>query len=179
MAGVLEFRWAFTSTADGIADGEGSMTIPVKAVTTTYGFKYQNTVRLAKRTTGIFGTPVQAWSYTSGFYFDLLMFQSRGGAGVFEIAVLKDKPTSSTDLTPAGAGYRSVASARVSCHTPFVLNTAVAAVHPTLATAAGLDGSNVPAILTSASSEEGRVYGVWLANTSSDTDLDVDVWGVS
>lgn len=177
--GVLEFRWAFTFSSGGYADGEGSLTLPVKAVSTVYGFKWQKTVRLAKRTTGLFGTPAQAWSYTEGFYFDLLMFQSKGGAGVFELAILKDKPTSTTDLTPAGAGYRAVASVRVSCHTPFVLNTAVAAVHPTLATAAGLDGSGIPAILTSASSEAGRIYGVWMANTSDTADLDVDVWGVS
>jgi hypothetical protein len=179
MAGVLEFRWAFTFATGGIQDGAGSLVLPVKAVTTTLGFQWQGPRTLTKRSSAPMGTPVKLWGYEDGFYFDLLVFQVRGGSGVFELAWLKDKPTSSTDLTPAGAGYRSTGSCRVSCHAPFVLNTAVAAVHPTLATAAGIDGDGIPAILTSASTEDGRIYGVWASNLSDTDDLIVDVWGVA
>lgn len=179
MAGQFEFAWAAANTKDGVTKTFGSYPQPVKSVNTTGDYELAKSVVIPVTSASHpYPDPSLVWSYLEGAQsFSSLIFQVRA-EGFLWLSWLVDSPTSSSDFTPTGTRQK-VHNIGLSCYTPFIMNTQQALVHATLATAAGLDGSGFPSILTSATSVAGRVYKVWARNTSTTVAATLDVWGVN
>lgn len=182
MSATFKFMWGMTYTRDGVTDAHGSLTDPVKEVTIPGDYTHAKTLKLPKATSLPVVTPVMLWDYTQQQQFEALVFVLRGGAGYVELAWLVDKPVSASDLRPQSevspftTTHRRVNCVDVTCDAPFVLNTDLARVHATLATATGLDGNGYPSIMTDASTVEGRVARVWAGNYATDADVYCDVF---
>lgn len=156
-----------------------SLIRPIKEVAFVGDFKYDRTITLPRAVAGTpnVGVPTKLWDYTMGVNFEVLWLQLRSGYAYLGIDI--NKATSSTDTTPdPGGTFRRSAELDLSCHTPFILNTKLARVHATLATAAGFT-SNVPNLIRTdqAGLAEGRVYALWGTNPSITEDLLIDVFG--
>ncbi|NBW09408.1 MAG: hypothetical protein EBR82_15440 [Caulobacteraceae bacterium] len=182
MAGAFELFWGGSYTLDGKTESFGSYPDPVKAVSTTGDFKRIAVVTLPKAGTLPTTDPVMLWDYTQQMSWSKLMVCLRGGAGYIEIAWLVDKAVSSSDLRPQSevspnpTTHRRVQCVDWTCDAPFILNTQLARVHGTLATAVGLDGNSEPSIMTNASTVEGRIVRVWASNYATDADVYADVY---
>jgi len=179
MSATLGFYWAFGGTVNGVSFvGENvSMLAPVKEVTIPgdASFARQFTVP-ANTASSPFTPPTLLWSWDGGSEdFELLVVQIMGGEGYARVSWFCDSPASDSDATPTG-DKPVVHTASLSCHTPFILNTDEAPVHATLSTAAGLDGDGFPAILTQSGTTGGKVYNLWVQNTSTTESVSVMVW---
>lgn len=182
MAGTFELFWGAAYTEGGITERYGSFPEPVKTITTTGDYKLIQTVKLPKAGTLPTTDPVKLWDYNMALSWSKLIVCLRGAAGYIEIAWLVDKAVSASDLRPQSevspnpTTHRRVQCVDWTCDAPFILNSQLTRVHPTLATAVGLDGNSEPSIMTDASTVEGRIVRVWASNYATDADVYADVY---
>ena len=171
----MNFRWC----VDGIESAqiwaleETSLTRPIKTIVTVSPYGVHRRVKLPAQTGSV--TPTLLFDAADNAYgFQFFAAQLTDQTGFCHLSWLVDNPTSASNLAPAGTHQRTN-EIDLSCWTPFVMNTAYALVHATLATAAGLS-AGAPAILTDAGKVQGRVYKVWAINQSTTADVWLDVW---
>jgi len=139
--------------------------------------EHNRRVTIPKRTpTSPQPEPTVLWEWKPGKpLFESLYVQISDPAGFVYIEVLADKPTSDSDLAPSGTHEHSM-TLGLSCWSPFHLNTPWTLVHPTLATAAGLDADDFPAVMTDPASVAGAIYKVRARASSTEADVPVDVF---
>lgn len=178
MADFMQLRWSMDGVAQGVSFAlpATSLVTPVKAVINSSTFSLFDTLNLPAFTPGTTRPTLLFDAARNAYAFQFVALQLVGGTGFASIAWTVDKPTSSTNLAPLGGVYQRVNQKDLSCWTPELFNTAYAKVHPTLATATGLDGNSEPSILTSTTSEQGRIYRIWGANSSTTTAVKINVW---
>lgn len=145
---------------------------PIKPVSATGDFRKVASITLPKSAT----RPVLLWSSAENQQFEMIALKLLNQSGYVRVAWEVNKPVSATDLTADGTTHRRINQADLSCFAPFVLSSDEAPVHPTIATAAGVDGNGEPAILTSGSTVSGRVYKLWAINTSTTADAEIAVY---
>ncbi len=169
----MNFRWCL----DGIESSqiwaleETSLVRPIKTVVTVSPYGVYRRVKLPANAS----TPTLLWDASDNAYgFQFFACQLAYQTGYAHLSWIVDNPTSSSNLAPAGTHQRTN-EIDLSCWTPFIMNTAYALVHATLATAAGVSGGK-PQILTDAGKVQGRVYSIWAINQSTTTDIWIDVW---
>lgn len=169
----MNFRWCMDGIESSVVWSleETSLTRPIKTVSTITPFGVHRRIKLAAGA----AAPTLLWDPADNAYgFQFFACQIAYGDGYAYVSWIVDKAVSGTNLAPAGTHQRTN-EIDLSCWTPFVLNTAYALVHATLATAAGVSAGK-PAILTDAGKVQGRVYSIWAINQSSTTDIWIDVW---
>lgn len=174
--GTFNMRWCVDGTDDYGAVWaleNTSLVRPVKTISTVTPYGTYERRRIPADGVGVLPTKVFD-AIDNQYAFQFLALQLVNGAGFVHVAWMVDKPTSSVNLAPAGTHQR-VCEQDLSCHTPLILNTAFARVHPTLSVAAGMSGG-FPTVLTDAGTVEGRVYQVFIKNQSTTTDVYVDLW---
>lgn len=108
--------------------------------------------------------------------FEALVLRVKGDGylyGAFQV----DTPTSASDNDPSGSNERW-RQFDLSCEIPFILNTDLARVNPTVADEYTETGG-FPTIFDDAGTVEGRVYAVAAKNPSTTEAVEVEVWVIN
>lgn len=154
-----------------------SLIVPKKIIEIDGSLKDHRTVRVPKRTpTSPQPAPTLLWKWKPGMVtFESILARIHGSTGFVYVTVVSDKPTSDTDLSPLGTHRQSMTEG-LPCWGEFKRTTSATLVHPTLATAAGDDADDYPAILTDPASVPGLIYEVWARADSTEADVLLDLF---
>ncbi len=177
MAGHVDIRTAIDGVQDGVPWTAPGLSVvsSIKRFASVTAWRSHRRIILPAWTGSPLPDPTLLFDAAdNGYAFQWVAFALVGGHGFAHLAMLADKPVSSSDLSPAGTHER-VAQIDLTCTCPLVINTPLARVHPTLATAAGMSGG-YPHILWDVGTVEGRWYRAWARNQSTTTPIQVDVW---
>lgn len=180
MSATIEFMGQIIRTQDGTVEhipARPAIYTPKKRVTIAGTMQVRERFIIPKRTpTSPQPDPTLLWKWEVGKpFFESLWIQTKDPSGFVYITLVADKPTSDTNLAPLGT-HRHSMTLGLSCWSPLHLNTPYTLVHPTLATAAGDDANDFPALLTDAGSVQGAIYEVWARASSTTADVPISLF---
>jgi len=178
---TLAFRWSLESVVSGAGQPQipaRGLWTPQKVVSVAGTINLAGTYTIPMRTpTSPQPDPTVLWEWTEATGFpEIIIVEIAGTSGSLRVHSLFDEPNDedNDDLSPAGTHERTN-TADLSCWFPIPMMT-TGQINPTLATAAGLDADDFPAIATSDGSGSGYLYKVWAVNPSTTDDVVVNVW---
>lgn len=167
-----------TDGTTSIAIPDASSLIVPKAVVAISGkLKDHRRVVVPKRTpTSPQPDPTLLWKWQAGMpLLASALARIRGDSGFVWIAVVTDKPTSDTDLTPLGT-HRHASYEGLPCSGEFKRTSPWALGHATQSVAAGIDGDGFPAAMTDEGSVDCAIYEIWARANSTEADVELDVF---
>lgn len=176
MAAQVQSTFRFTIIEDGVSSTY-SPQLPVPAVSITGGpFQSRRITIPAISDTDPWPDPTLIWSWTEIETPKLIVAQLRSGVGFVRLALMRDIPTSGTDITPSGTGVKWTEHP-LAGHSEFKLNTVACASISSASTFLGQDGDGFPNILSD-SAVNARFYKIYARNTSYTADATLEVWVV-
>lgn len=176
MAAQVQSTFRFTIIEDGVSSTYSpQFTIP--AVPIAGGpFQSQRFTIPAISDTDPWPDPTLIWSWENSPTPKLIVAQLRSGVGFVRLALMRDIPTSDTDITPSGTGVKWTEHP-LAGHSEFKLNTVACASISSASTFLGQDGDGFPNILSD-SAVDARFYKIYARNTSYTADATLEVWVV-
>lgn len=181
MSTTLAFRWSLQSVIDGeaqpIVPSRGEA-VPQKVISCSGTINHHGRLVIPKRNpTDPQPDPTLLWEWLDGQDFpEIVVVEIVGTSGSLRIHSKYDAATDedNADYSPAGTHERTN-TVDLSCWFPIPMVT-TGQINATLATAAGLDGDDFPAIATDTGSGSGYMYALWATNPSTTDDIAVNVW---
>lgn len=178
---TLAFRWSLESVISGVGQAQipaRGLWTPNKVVSVTGTINLCGTYTVPKRNpTDPQPDPTLLWEWTAATGFpEIIIAEIVGTSGSLRLHSLFDdaNDVDNDDYSPAGTHERTN-TFDLSCWFPIPMMT-TGQINATLATAAGLDANDLPAIATSAGSGSGYLYKLWANNPSTTDDVVVNIW---
>ena len=163
MSTTLAFRWSLQSVIDGEAQPSSPRgeAVPQKVISCSGTINHHGRLVIPKRNpTDPQPDPTLLWEWLDGQDFpEIVVVEIVGTSGSLRIHSKYDAATDGTTPTTRLRERTSGPTPSISCWFPIPMVT-TGQINATLATAAGLDGDDFPAIATDTGSGSGYMYAV-------------------
>lgn len=175
MAGQLTVKTKIITQRGGVAEPDRGDFEKAKAIEIVGEPAVTRRIVIPKRvTSGTQALPTLLWSWEEFPDAKFVSIRLAEKEGIVRIAEYRDKPLSTTDITPAGT-HKNQNQYDLSCFCPQFKNAITCLVDSTPANACGLDGEGYPLLLSGETAVEGRFYKAWAINPSTTKDVTVEV----